>query len=102
MDIARVTVTLSAKLVAGIDQLEPNRSRFVSEAVTRELARRRREALLVSLRNPHPQTAEFEALGFGDWAESLPEADEDLIDMKAFKPVHWVEGKGWIKGPSEV
>ena len=37
----RVTVTLNAELVKGIDRLQKNRSRFIAEAVERELARRR-------------------------------------------------------------
>src|SRR5580704_9913445 len=54
----RVTITLSADLVEGIDRLERNRSRFIAEAVEHELTRRRREALLSSIRNPHPETAD--------------------------------------------
>ncbi len=41
----RVTVTLRAELVESIDRFERNRSRFISEAVEHELARRRREGL---------------------------------------------------------
>jgi len=37
----RVTVTLSAELVQGIDRFERNRSRFIAEAVEHELTRRR-------------------------------------------------------------
>ena len=37
----RVTVTLRADLVAEIDRVERNRSRFIAEAVERDLQRRR-------------------------------------------------------------
>ena len=50
----RVTITLPGDLVEGIDRLERNRSRFIAGAVQRELARRRREALLQSLGNLSP------------------------------------------------
>src|SRR5580704_10001092 len=40
--------------VAGIDWREKNRSRFVAEAVRRELDRRRRAELRRSLNDPHP------------------------------------------------
>ena len=27
----------------------------------------------------------------------LPVEDEGLIDLSAGKPVHWLEGTGWVK-----
>ena len=45
----RVTVTIPAQLVDDIDRFERNRSRFIVEAVERELVRRRRDGLLRSL-----------------------------------------------------
>ena len=42
----RVTVTLAAELVEGIDRLERNRSRFIAEAVERELPARLRDTRL--------------------------------------------------------
>lgn len=97
--LERVTVTLPAELVAGIDRLEKNRSRFIVAAVEHELARRRREGLLVSIRNPHPETAQFEKLGLAEWAASLPIEDEPLVDPKAGKAVRWIPGQGWIEEP---
>ena len=38
----RVTVTMPGELVAGIDRIEGNRSRFIAEAVRHELQRRHR------------------------------------------------------------
>ncbi|MGH9319792.1 MAG: hypothetical protein ACRD3V_07865 [Vicinamibacteria bacterium] len=93
----RVTVTLSAELVEGIDRLERNRSRFIAEAVAHELARRRREALLSSVHNPHPETADLADTSLGDWTADLPDDDEGLVDVSGGTAVRWVEGQGWVK-----
>ena len=93
----RVTVTLAAELIEGIDHFARNRSRFISEAVKRELARRQREELLRSLRSPHPEGAELVQTGLADWTARLPAEDESLVDVTAGKPVRWVEGRGWIE-----
>jgi hypothetical protein len=95
----RVTVTLPADLVENIDRLERNRSRFIKDAVEHELARRRREGLLRSLEQPHPEAADLADAGLDEWAESLPDEDEGLVDPAAGKPVRWVEGEGWVKDP---
>ena len=87
-------MTLTADLVEGIDRLERNRSRFIAEAVGRELARRRHEALLRSVRDPHPDTTALVDTGLGDWTANLPD-DEGLVDMGAGTPVRWIEGRGW-------
>jgi hypothetical protein len=92
----RVTITLPADLIEGIDRFERNRSRFIATAVEHELERRRREGLLRSLDNPHPETAEVAETGLADWGSSLPE-DEGLVDLSQGTPVRWVEGKGWLE-----
>ena len=92
----RVTVTLPSDLVERIDQLERNRSRFIAEAVEHELAQRRRDALLQSLENPHPETTELADVALSDWVSDLP-ADEMLVDASAGTPVRWIEGQGWTK-----
>ncbi|MEO8077817.1 MAG: hypothetical protein ABI818_15940 [Acidobacteriota bacterium] len=92
----RITVTLAGELVEGIDRLERNRSRFIAEAVEHELARRRREALLNSVSNPHPETAELTETSLGDWTTDLP-IDEALVDLTTGIAVRWVDGQGWIK-----
>jgi hypothetical protein len=97
MATKRVTVILSAELVESIDRLERNRSRFIVEAVEHELVRRRREGLLRSLKSPHPEAAELAETGFADWGASLPPNDEGLVDLKAGKPVRWVERQGWVE-----
>jgi hypothetical protein len=94
----RVTVTLPADLVRGIDRLEKNRSKFIQEAARRELERRRRDLLARSLRSPHPETAELAEAGFEDWASSLPEEDAaGLVDLRAGTDVRWVPGEGWTE-----
>lgn len=95
----RVTVTLSAELVEGIDRLERNRSRFIAEAVEHELSRRRRNALLQSISSPHPETREFTDAGLGDWTGDLPD-DEGLVDVTGGTAVRWIEGQGWVKEPA--
>ena len=92
----RVTVTLPANLVEQIDSVERNRSRFIAEAVQQELRRRRREALLRSISDPHPETAEVADATLADWTNDLP-AEEDLVDGAAGTPVRWVEGIGWVR-----
>ena len=91
----RVTVTLPADLVERIDQLERNRSRFIAEAVEHELAQRRRDALLQSIRNPHPETTGLVEVGLSDWIADPN--DETLVNTSAGTPVRWVEGQGWTR-----
>ena len=50
--INRVTVSLPDELIKDIDRWEKNRSKFVAEAIRRELDCRRREELRRSLQNP--------------------------------------------------
>jgi Arc/MetJ-type ribon-helix-helix transcriptional regulator len=96
--IERVTVTLPNDLVRDIDRLEKNRSKFVAEAVRRELERRRREELRRSLRNPHPESTDLAEQGLDDWSHGLPEEDVDaLVKSGAGKAVRWIPGKGWVK-----
>jgi Arc/MetJ-type ribon-helix-helix transcriptional regulator len=96
--IERVTVTLPNDLVRDIDRREKNRSRFIAEAVRRELDRRRREELRRSLENPHPESHEFAELGFDEWSRGLPDEDAAaLVDSSAGKAVEWVPGSGWVE-----
>ena len=95
----RVTVTLPADVVEDIDRRERNRSRFILEAIRRELKRRQREELRRSLENPHPETSELADAGFADWTARLPQEKlSDLVDVRAGRPVRWVPGRGWIEG----
>jgi post-segregation antitoxin (ccd killing protein) len=92
----RVTITLPADLLDEVDRLERNRSRFIAEAIQHEVARRHREALLESVRSPHPETTQFIDAALMGWTSELPD-DEGLVDRSAGTAVRWVEGQGWIK-----
>jgi len=94
----RVTVTLRAELLEQIDRVERNRSRFIAQAVEHELDRRRREALLLSIAAPHPESVELADAPLGDWVSDLP-ADEELVDRTGGTAVRWVDGEGWVTGP---
>ena len=95
----RVTITLPARLLHEVDQVERNRSRFIAEAVQHELTRRRRAALLESVRSPHSETTQFVDAGLTDWTSELPD-DEGLLDPSTGTAVRWVEGQGWVKEPA--
>jgi hypothetical protein len=96
MPFSRVTVTLPEEVVSEIDREARNRSRFVLEAVTRELARRRRAALRLSISDPHPDTLTVAEAGIGEWGRSLPKGDVDgLVEPSKGRRVRWVEGEGW-------
>ena len=98
MPAARITVTLPPALVEEIDRRERNRSRFVLEAVRREVARRRREELRRSLAKPHPEAGELADAGLEDWGYgrgSYPAESSELLDRSAGKHVRWTRGKGW-------
>ena len=94
----RVTVTLPNDLVRDIDRRERNHSKFVADAVRRELDRRRRTELGRSLQNPHPESAELAEQGLEEWSRGLPEEDtEALVDSSAGQAVRWVPGEGWME-----
>jgi hypothetical protein len=98
MPAARVTITLPPDVVDEIDRREKNRSRFVLEAVRREVQRRRREDLRRSLANPHPESSELADQGLEEWgARSGRGESAELLDPGAGKPVRWVAGKGWVE-----
>ena len=98
MPAARVTVTLPPELVEEIDRRERNRSRFVLEAVRREVTRRRREELRRSLAQPHAEARELADAGLDDWGSATKPADSsELLDTRAARPVRWVPGKGWVE-----
>ena len=91
----RVTVTMPAELIAGIDRFERNRSRFIADAVRHELKRRRRQDLLRSLEEPHPDSITTASLGLESWRQSLPAGDEALLDPRGGVALHWSEEQGW-------
>jgi hypothetical protein len=93
-----VTVTLPGEVVREIDRRETNRSRFVLEAVQRELERRRRDELRRSLESPHGEIQELAEMGFAEWADSLPRDEvSELVDLSKGRSVRWVPGEGWME-----
>ena len=95
----RVTVSLPTDVIEEMDRHGANRSRFVLDAVRRELQRRRREELRRSLARPHPDSKRLARSGLRDWALGLPSEDVgELVDVKGGTPVRWVPGKGWTQG----
>ena len=95
--IERVTVSLSSDVIEAIDRAEPNRSRFIAEAVTRELARRRRQQLSISLATPHADSVELAGMGLADWTADFAAEDGLLVDASDGEAVLWVEGRGWVR-----
>lgn len=94
LPMERITVSLPAELIRQIDRLETNRSRFVQEAIRKELHRRRRELLRRSLEYPHAAAQTVAEAGLAEWANQLPET-EGLVDPEGGIPVRWVPGRGW-------
>jgi len=97
----RVTVTLPRELVADIDRRERNRSRFIREAVRRELERRKREAFRSSLSQPHEQSAEVEELGLDEWLGAPGIEADPLLDPDAGVDVRWQPDSGWKRAKDE-
>lgn len=96
--LERVTVTLPDDLLRDIDRREKNRSKFVADAVRRELDRRRRAELRRSLQTPHPESIQLAEQGLQEWSRGLPEEDtEALLDSRAGRAVRWVPGEGWVE-----
>lgn len=94
----RVTITLPSEILTEIDQGDKNRSRYILEAVQREIARRRKEALEVSLTNPHPESQSIELIGLNDWFTEGDQEARELLDFEAGTPVRWVPETGWVVG----
>ena len=102
MTIERVTITMPTEIVKDIDRRARNRSKFILDAVRRELERRRREELRQSLRNPHLDSESVADMGLTDWDSGLPvETDEDLVDPEGGSEVRWISGKGWGEAVAE-
>lgn len=79
-----------------IDRMARNRSKFILDAVRRELQRRRREELRSSLRNPHEESDLVADFGVDDWAAGIAEGETDeLLDPREGRSVRWRPGSGW-------
>jgi hypothetical protein len=91
------------EVVREIDRPENDHGAFVSEAVRRELDRRRRVELRRSLRHPHPECARLADQGIEQWARGLPEEDAGaLVGSSAGRAVRWVPGEGWAEDGREA
>ena len=90
----RVTITVPSSLLQEIDRQVKNRSRFILEAVERELERRRHELLKASLSEPHPETTDIAEAGLKEWLES-GENENGLLDPAMGQSVNWKPGQGW-------
>ena len=97
MPKARITVTLPGDVVNDIDRRERNRSRFILEAVEHELENRRRQELLESIENPHPQAEEVAEEGLTEWGDWGGSEDQDLVDLEDGRLVSWSPGSGWTE-----
>ena len=103
MATERVTITMPSEIVEDIDRRARNRSKFILDAVRRELERRRREELRQSLRNPHLDSESVAEMGLTDWDSGLPrETVDDLVDPEGGSEIRWISGKGWGKASSEL
>jgi len=95
MPASRITITLPEELVERIDRMAANRSRFIADAVERELHRRLRAELRRSLDVPHPETLAVAEQGLTAYRDALPSASSDLVEPSAGVRVAWREGEGW-------
>jgi hypothetical protein len=93
----RVTVTLPEELVSEIDRWESNRSRFVLVAAERELEARRKEALELSLNNPHSESFQVAEAWIADWDARWTGEDEELVDRDTGRAIRWEPDKGWVE-----
>jgi hypothetical protein len=90
----------SVDLIRDLDRREKNRSKFLVEAVRRELDHRRRDELRRSLRNPHPESAELAEQGMDEWTRGLLEEDaEALLDCSTGTQMG---SRGGVGGGSRV
>ena len=96
--ISRVTVTLPSEILVEIDRGDRNRSRFILEAVQREIARRKLEALELSLRHPHPDSLALESMGLQEWFDAGNQDAAELVDLNGGNEIHWVPDQGWVQG----
>jgi len=97
MPASRITITLPEGLVERIDRLGGNRSRFIADAVERELHRRLRAELRRSLDAPHPESLDVAEQGLAAYRDALPTKPADLVDAAAGVRVAWRDGEGWSR-----
>jgi len=95
---SRVTITLPTEILSEIDRGDKNRSRFILEAVQREIVRRKKEALQRSLTQPHPDSQALESADLQAWFQAGEGDASELLDFNEGVEVHWIPGTGWMQG----
>lgn len=94
--MARITVTLGVDLVKSIDCQTESRSTFVTEAIRRELDRRRGAELRQSLENPHGENGALADPRLGDMTmDWLGDDVESIVDIRLGRAIRWTPGRGW-------
>jgi hypothetical protein len=66
-------------------------------AAGRELEARRRQALELSLANPHDESSRVAEAGIEGWDAGWTPDDEALVDDGEGKPVRWQPDRGWVE-----
>jgi hypothetical protein len=69
----------------------------VLQAAERELEARRREALELSLANPHAESLQNAEAGIVEWDAGWTGDNEALLDGSAGRPVRWDPDHGWVE-----
>ena len=77
------------ELVAGIERIKRNLSRFIGEAECDELKRRQRQELVRSLEESHPDSLTTAEMGVENWNQGLPAEDHNLLDPRSAMPLQW-------------
>jgi len=94
----RVTITLPSEILHEIDLGDKNRSRFILEAVQREISRRRKLALELSLKHPHHESLSLETAGLREWFLNGKQDAANLLDLEGGMDVRWHPEQGWVEG----
>ena len=95
-----VVVRLGAHLIADVDRVTTDRTRFIRDAIRNELRRRGFADLQQSLDNPTPETLAYDDCGLEDWVGDSSNDHDQLVDPTTGTQVRWVPGTGWVKLPA--
>jgi hypothetical protein len=95
-----VVVRLGAHLIADVDRVTTDRTRFIRDAIRNELRRRGFADLQQSLDNPNPETPAYDDGGLEDWVGDSSNDHDQLVDPNTGTQVRWVPGTGWVKLPA--
>ena len=95
-----VVVRLGAHLIADVDRVTTDRTRFIRDAIRNELRRSGFADLQQSLDNPNPETLAYDDGGLEDWVGDSSNDHDQLVDPTTGTQVRWVPGTGWVKLPA--